>query len=761
MAGRAGVPPEEYASSCRARTSSARGGADALRQEGQVSTRSRQRQGRRRLQRRQQGLQEVRSPSPSTSTARCRRTRSPSSDHARGSNACAPTWSPGFGHSQRCRRAGAPTAGSLSFILPLASRGASSATCRSSGTRWCKVDRPGRSSTGSRSGELAPRADRRPTTTRARRAAAARPARGRPRQPGLSAGAARGRARARDRLHDAAASVADEPWLHESLWHSIKVIFWGFLISSIVGVPARDPVRRAAVRSRGSPSRSSSSSATCRRRRSARWPSPCSASTTRRRSPSSSSAPSSSRSWSSRTRRGGSIRRCSRRRRRWGPRRGSCSCAWSCRASSPSSTPTCASCSAGPGRTSSSPSSSASSSGHHLLHQPAGEVPQLRVASSRRSSSIGLIGLFTDLVLASLGRAALPLAAHRAARLALGRRSSLDAAQCRAAPRDGGRREATAGARVESTMSADAETSTRAAELPRPGAARSPSASRSCEQRPGDPGRAATSASTSRPTDGDDVVALDRVCFRPTGASSSASSARRAAASRRWRASSPASSRCTVGRGPARRQAGRTARAAIAAWSSRATRSSPGSPSRKNVMFGLEVSQGMSHLAAPSRRRASGSSSSGSHKFAASLPAPALGRHEAAGGHRARAGEPAAHPAHGRAVRRARRADARADAVVPAADLEAGRHHDRLHHPRSRRGHLPRRSHPRPRRAPGRVRELMEVPVPRPRDPTQFLSPTFVAAQAPPRRAHPPARSTSPTRRCRIVRMTVVGDDVE
>jgi NitT/TauT family transport system permease protein len=26
-------------------------------------------------------------------------------------------------------------------------------------------------------------------------------------------------------------------WLHQSLWHSIQVIFWGFLISSIVGVP--------------------------------------------------------------------------------------------------------------------------------------------------------------------------------------------------------------------------------------------------------------------------------------------------------------------------------------------------------------------------------------------------------------------------------------------------------------------------------------------------------------------------------------------
>lgn len=29
----------------------------------------------------------------------------------------------------------------------------------------------------------------------------------------------------------------NEPWLHESLWHSIQVIFWGFFISSLVGVP--------------------------------------------------------------------------------------------------------------------------------------------------------------------------------------------------------------------------------------------------------------------------------------------------------------------------------------------------------------------------------------------------------------------------------------------------------------------------------------------------------------------------------------------
>lgn len=28
-----------------------------------------------------------------------------------------------------------------------------------------------------------------------------------------------------------------EQWLHESLWHSIKIIFWGFVLSSLVGVP--------------------------------------------------------------------------------------------------------------------------------------------------------------------------------------------------------------------------------------------------------------------------------------------------------------------------------------------------------------------------------------------------------------------------------------------------------------------------------------------------------------------------------------------
>src|SRR5439155_7713901 len=50
------------------------------------------------------------------------------------------------------------------------------------------------------------------------------------------------------------------------------------------------------------------------------------------------------------------------------------------------------------------------------------------------------------------------------------------------------------------------------------------------------------------------------------------------------------------------------------------------------------------------------------------LSAPALGRHEAAGRHRPRAGQPAAHLADGRAVRRAGRPD-----PLPDADRKSTR----------------------------------------------------------------------------------------
>jgi NitT/TauT family transport system ATP-binding protein len=61
---------------------------------------------------------------------------------------------------------------------------------------------------------------------------------------------------------------------------------------------------------------------------------------------------------------------------------------------------------------------------------------------------------------------------------------------------------------------------------------------------------------------------------------------------------------------------------------------------------------------------------------------------------------------------------------------------------------------------PGRVRELMEVAVPRPRHPSQFLSPTFIAARRHLEELiHPPLEAAMETLPLR--RMTVVGDDVE
>ncbi|MEO5769529.1 MAG: ABC transporter ATP-binding protein [Polyangia bacterium] len=61
---------------------------------------------------------------------------------------------------------------------------------------------------------------------------------------------------------------------------------------------------------------------------------------------------------------------------------------------------------------------------------------------------------------------------------------------------------------------------------------------------------------------------------------------------------------------------------------------------------------------------------------------------------------------------------------------------------------------------PGRVRELMEVPVPRPRTREQFVSPEFIAARHHLEELiHPPA--SIETEPLPIARMTVVGDDVE
>ena len=68
---------------------------------------------------------------------------------------------------------------------------------------------------------------------------------------------------------------------------------------------------------------------------------------------------------------------------------------------------------------------------------------------------------------------------------------------------------------------------------------------------------------------------------------------------------------------------------------------------------------------------------------------------------------------------------------------------------------------------PGRINELIEVPVPRPRDPAQFTSPEFLATRArldalihPPQPAHH-ATDTSATDNLPIIRLTQSGDDVE
>jgi NitT/TauT family transport system ATP-binding protein len=61
---------------------------------------------------------------------------------------------------------------------------------------------------------------------------------------------------------------------------------------------------------------------------------------------------------------------------------------------------------------------------------------------------------------------------------------------------------------------------------------------------------------------------------------------------------------------------------------------------------------------------------------------------------------------------------------------------------------------------PGRVRELVEVAVPRPRSPSQFQSPTFMAARRHLEELiHPPVEVVVDT--LPLTRMTEVGDDVE
>jgi len=63
---------------------------------------------------------------------------------------------------------------------------------------------------------------------------------------------------------------------------------------------------------------------------------------------------------------------------------------------------------------------------------------------------------------------------------------------------------------------------------------------------------------------------------------------------------------------------------------------------------------------------------------------------------------------------------------------------------------------------PGRVHELIEVPVPRPRSPGQFNTPEFLATkQRLEALIHPPVAATATSESLPIYRLTQVGDDVE
>jgi NitT/TauT family transport system ATP-binding protein len=179
----------------------------------------------------------------------------------------------------------------------------------------------------------------------------------------------------------------------------------------------------------------------------------------------------------------------------------------------------------------------------------------------------------------------------------------------------------------------------------------------------------------------------------------------------------------------------------------------------KNVMFGLEVSQGMSSNGAEQEAR-QWLDLVGLAKFAASYP------HELSGGMKQRV-------AIARALANRPRIllmdepfgalDAQTRAQMQSYLLQIWREVEItivfITHDLDEAVYLADRilildAHP------GRVRELMEVAVPRPRHPTQFLTPTFAAARRHLEELiHPPIEATTETLPLR--RMTVVGDDVE
>ena len=179
----------------------------------------------------------------------------------------------------------------------------------------------------------------------------------------------------------------------------------------------------------------------------------------------------------------------------------------------------------------------------------------------------------------------------------------------------------------------------------------------------------------------------------------------------------------------------------------------------KNVMFGLEVSQGMSRSEAEREAR-SWLDLVGLSKFASSYP------HQLSGGMKQRVAIARALANHPRILLMDEpfgALDAQTRAQMQSYLLQIWRQVDItivfITHDLDEAVYLADRilvldAHP------GRVRELMEVAVPRPRAPTQFLSPTFVAARLHLEELiHPPVEVA--TEALPLRRMTVVGDDVE
>ena len=122
--------------------------------------------------------------------------------------------------------------------------------------------------------------------------------------------------------------------------------------------------------------------------------------------------------------------------------------------------------------------------------------------------------------------------------------------------------------------------------------------------------------------------------------------------------------------------------------------------------------------AEPRSRRPSTASSTWSacSKLRRCLSAPALRRHEAARGDRPRAGQRRRAGADGRAVRRARRHDARAPAGRTAGDLAAHQADGAVRHPLDRGGDLPGRPRGGDVAGPGRIDSDNRIDLPRPRD---------------------------------------------